>query len=425
MALITNGTNQRWSITGAPFNNSKVHTVAVVFKVNTATTTDQFIFGGYNSGGLSRRSGVIYRADQATKYIAKVKSSSTFYYPTLANAGSQFTPSASGWNIFIFSRSVTGGAGGASRRMLNSGTVNTDTSEENGSTDLSLFGGGAWRDSDGVYKNWFDGKVFCVAAWDRVLSVAEENELKSWVNPQSVSGGAPNMYVEFSGSGTATNFTAPTGQSVTFTGSPTLDADTPYLAITGVTPSTLLVGSTGNNVQYIGFTSPVTSIVFGGVTQSITAADLTNATFNRPAFVDGSTIQNPTASQSLVISNSVPETANLSAPSGIPSGNGSVVVASAPNDNPNRVGYYIALTDGDLLIYPSESGNFSLFSDGACSAMTTGLRTCWHWKASSGLLTQLNITVNDAGEIINVSTITSRALTLNGLAAVGLAIKGV
>lgn len=199
----------------------------------------------------------------------------------------------------------------------------------------------------------------------------------------------------------------------------------PAQSISGITPDPLLVGSTGNTASLTGFTAAPTTATFGGITQSITASSASSVTFDRPAFVDGSTILNPTVSQDFVVSNSVPESATLSHSSDVPAGSDSVVVASAPSDDPNRVGYYITLTDGDLLIYPTESGDFELFADGAVSAMTTGLRVCWHWKESNGLLTQLNLTVNDAGEIISGSTgLTSRGLTVSGLTVRGMTNTG-
>jgi len=111
MGLNTNGVDQRWSITGSLFHSSKVYTVAVVVKIDNTTSTSQFIFGGFHNGGLTRFSGAMYRADQSPKYIAKAKSSATIYSP--ASGSADFTPSGTDWNIFIFSRSVTGAAAGA------------------------------------------------------------------------------------------------------------------------------------------------------------------------------------------------------------------------------------------------------------------------------------------------------------------------
>lgn len=184
-------------------------------------------------------------------------------------------------------------------------------------------------------------------------------------------------------------------------------------AISAVTPNILRAGSAGNTISFTGFTQPVTGIVFGGVAQSITSAGITNATFNSPALIPGSTIQNPTLPQMLVVSNSVPESAQIAHPSGLPAGMDSVICVGAPSNNQNKIGAWFALADDDLLIFPTEGEDpgapgkwrFFLTQTGGFSAVTPGVRVCYHWRKSDGFLTQLNITVNEIYEIFSVEAV--------------------
>lgn len=418
MSIILNGSSQYGLLPAESlFNNSAVYTYCVWFKPDSGATTEQHVFGGFHTGGLTRFSGTVYRGDQGTKNIAKYKSSSTSYY-------SVGVPTADAWNIHVFSRSVTGGAAGASRGILNGGTPSTATTEENSATDLARFGFGARRDSTGAYVNYYDGKIYCVAIWNRVLNTTEEAQLASGTAPSAISSGLVD-YFEFTGSGTPATSTSLNSRVVTWTGSPTLDTDTPFASITTINGSAygaVKAGSSGNTITVpAGFTP--TSGTHGGKAISALSGSAGSYTFTSAAYVDAATFPEPDTTQTFQLTNGV-SSPTASSVFSSPDLHTSVVLASPNTTDNTYVTYYIpTASNGDRIVYPTESGDFAVSADGKITCVEAGVRVLWHWNSSDSIMTRLNITVNEAGQVTSFG-LTSAGLTSIGLTRVGLTSSG-
>jgi hypothetical protein len=180
----------------------------------------------------------------------------------------------------------------------------------------------------------------------------------------------------------------------------------------------ITAGSTGNIAVISGYDSPPTSGTFGGVSLTSFTADSDSAEFSMPGYVDGGVYPDPESNQNLVIgSDTVSVALNL------PSGMDAVTISSAVDDDDTYIGYHTALSDGFKIVFPTESGNFSVSADGKVTA-TAGTRECWKWNSSTGVMSLLNVTVNDAGMTVTIgltaSALTASSLTSSGLTAAGL-----
>lgn len=175
----------------------------------------------------------------------------------------------------------------------------------------------------------------------------------------------------------------------------------PTAAITGINGSAfgaVKAGSTGNTVTVTGFTP--TSGTHGGKAISALSGSAGSYTFTSAGYIDGGTFPEPDTAQTFALTDGV-STPTASSVLSSPDGMASVVLVSPNSADPTYPAYYFAMTASDRLVYPTEGGNFSIGTDSGVSTTIAGLRVCWHWNHTTGVMTQLNITVNDAGGVIS------------------------
>lgn len=373
-------------------------------------TTEQTIVTASHNGGLWRNSGVVLRGDQSPKYAAKKRGSAAVYVPG-SSAG--FVPSATNWNMFVFSRDGTVSTSTPARARLNGGTVDATATLENGASDLSVFLAGATRNGDGTFTNYFKGKIAVWATWDRVLSAAEEDQLFAGTRPESVSGGAPNFIAEFSGSGIANTFVTPSGHTINFTGSPTLDTDSPYSlqSIISINDGAgIRIGSTGNIARSSGFTTAPTTVMIGSLAGTVTNYNPVNGdiTFSVPAPVHTIAYPDIASTQTVTFSNGAGESSSLtSVPFSPPLGSTTVTVSSPVTNDDRYLGYWMILSLG---VTPANGDKFyGIDADVTWTADTGGSATSLpvttpvvYWDASTGTAYLLNVTVNPDGVVSEV-----------------------
>jgi hypothetical protein len=200
------------------------------------------------------------------------------------------------------------------------------------------------------------------------------------------------------------------------------------------------IGSTGNIAMTTGFSGTPTAGSFGGKTITITGynAGTGAVTFTAPSYVDGQTFPDPDATQTLILTRSS-ETASLNGiPHLEPLDSVSVTMAGLVTGNDHYLESWVpGLANGHKLVYPMEpttSGNpatqtFFVYANGDWEAPTAGLRVLWWWNSSTQVMTQLNITFNEIGEIVSVDTsataIPCRAITARALTATALPSRGI
>ena len=162
-------------------------------------------------------------------------------------------------------------------------------------------------------------------------------------------------------------------------------------------------GSTGNSVTSSGF-SP-TGGTGGGKTLTAWAGS-NPYTFTQPAYVDGATYPQPDTSQTFIFtdgSQSPQITRVLESPINMTS-----VVATSPIiDEESYLGYAMMLqgktpVTNDKFVYPTEGGNFTISSNGKITCLGAGMRVLWHWSVSDSVMTRMEVTINDLGEVIGV-----------------------
>lgn len=199
---------------------------------------------------------------------------------------------------------------------------------------------------------------------------------------------------------------------------PTATIDT----INGSAFGAVKAGSTGNTVTTTSSFTP-TSGTHGGKAISAIAGSAGSYTFTSAAYVDGATFPEPDTAQTFALTDGV-STPTASSVLSSPDGMASVVLVTPNSADSTYPAYYFAMTAGDRLVYPTEGGNFSIGTDSGVSTTTAGTRVCWHWNHTTQIMTQLNITVNDAGEVTGATGLTSSGLTSSGLTRAGLTSAG-
>lgn len=256
-----------------------------------------------------------------------------------------------------------------------------------------------------------------------------------------VSGGTPQWEISrqttssmLESHSTVTNFTMPatwaSGSASTFDALVeivTVPAGSTINTINGSAYGEVKAGSSGNTVTTTASFVP-TSGSHGGKAISAIAGSAGSYTFTSATYVDGAAFPEPDTSQTFTITDGV-ETLNAASVFASPYDCSSVVLASIDNTNPKNITYYIPTASaGDRIVFPLElvlgSPTFGILSDGSGFAATTGLRTLWHWNSEDSIMTRLNVTVNEAGEVTSVNGLTALGLTARGLTARGLTARG-
>lgn len=168
-------------------------------------------------------------------------------------------------------------------------------------------------------------------------------------------------------------------------------------------------GSTFSSVV-TGFTGIASGTIAGEALSSLSYSSNT-ITATAASYVDGEAFYEPDTNQTLTYVNGV-ETASLLITTEPPDGMASVLLVSPNSSDPTYPAYYFAMNADDRLVYPTEGGDFEILDDSGISTTTAGTRLCWHWNSSTSVMTQLNITVNDAGEVVSFAASKSHYIGL-------------
>lgn len=413
MALILNGIDQRGQLSAAfsMFNNSATYTIAVRVKPDTTAVAEGFIAGGYHNGGLDRHSGFVYRANQTPKTYAKVKSSSILYRP--ATPAAPFSATGA-WDLVIASRNGVVGSAVASRQRVNN-NVTTETSEENGASDLVLFGIGARRQSNGVYTGFYAGKIYDFACWNRVLTVGEEDSLAAGARLDSITSGLVD-YVEFVGTGSPASVNTLNARVMNLVGSPSLDADTPYTVVNSFNGGNDIARGQQDVIYATTGFSTITSITTNqaGITVSGINDTAGDGNVDISDYSEGG--EYPILPASVVftfsgasLSNTITKTVTIK------SGETSVLTSSVITNDNTYFGYWLnsfgrSTANGGQLVYSQGVNNagepvaisvdatLKIIADEACSFNS------WYRDPGNGRTYFYTTTINGGGEVIDVDS---------------------
>ena len=414
MGVIFDGTNTKYGSLPnfSYFHRTKNSTFALWFKP-AGGSLQQFIGGeDQNAGGSTRYTGFAYRGNSSGQ-VSLVRASTETHH----DLG---TPTLNAWNVAIFSRPNSGTAV-STPSALNS-TDSSPSTLINQDFELLRLILGARRIAGGsTYTDFFNGKVGAWASWDRVLDASEINSLQGGAHPNTI---ATNLvdWMVITGTGSATTLPTNTGVTMTFVGSPTLDTDSPFIAysITDVnTNEVVLVGSSGNEFAYTGFSGNPTAITIGGKSATGVIASLGTGTFIFPDYVDGQTYPLVGGTQTFTATY-LAEEASISVTLSPKSGHSIATINSAVTNDPTYIGYHYTLANNDTIDFVS--AEITVGDDGGVTTATPGTYQAWHRATSTGVMTLLNLTVNDAG-VVSIG-ITARGLTSSGLTASGLTASG-
>ncbi len=185
--------------------------------------------------------------------------------------------------------------------------------------------------------------------------------------------------------------------------------------------SGLVAGSTGNTAQLAGFISPPTGGNAGGVafTNFSYNAGTQVATFDLSSYSDGSTWPNFDGNVTVTITDGTNSPILGGVPLDPPAGWAVVDITTPNTSDSTYIGRWADLVDYEIA-YDTESGIIEIGSDGGVIKGVEGLHTMYKRNQTTGLVTQLNVTMNNAGEITNVT----RGLAAIGLSSAGLASIG-
>lgn len=410
MALIFDGTNEKWGSYPQEglIHRDIDHTFALFFKPNSGSTTLQWL-GGMNGGpaaGNYRASGFFYRADQGTKNVSLFKASLDTYYNIAV-------PSENSWNVVIEARPSSGGLNveTSTKLALNATDVTTNTGMNTYSGDVTRFIVGSVRNVNLTpnYNNRFSGKIWGWAIWNRILSDSEINSLQAGAHPNTIATGLVDLhYFESVSAGLTTSVSQVGGRTMTFTGSPASDADSPFSAqdITSVNGGAGVTPGQVNSVNITGFTQAPNAGTFLGKALTTFGGNTTTSTNVMPYYADGVTYPDPTSSGSYTLSVNAETATENNVPLNLPAGHSVVTMSGLVTGNSRYIPYHVPdLTNNQKIVYPNNSGAFEVYADGGVRATNTGTYLCWRWDNVSTVMTQLNITVLDAegGEIIVVT----------------------
>lgn len=200
----------------------------------------------------------------------------------------------------------------------------------------------------------------------------------------------------------------------------------PTAAITSINGSAfgaVKAGSAANTVVTTASFAP-TSGTHGGTAMSAIAGSAGNYTFTSAAYVDGATFPEPDTAQTFTLTDgAVTPTASsvYSSPDGMNS-----VVLSSPElvDNTYITEAIPGVVSLDRIVFPTEGGAFSIAANGKITCAVAGVRVLWWWKQSTQVMTRLDVTINEAGEVVSValhgrrligSRLVGRRMTARGL----------
>ena len=169
----------------------------------------------------------------------------------------------------------------------------------------------------------------------------------------------------------------------------------PAYTITDVnTNEVVLVGSSGNEFSYTGFSGNPTAITIGGKSATGVIASAGTGTFIFPDYVDGETYPLVGGTQTFTATY-LAEEASISVTLSPKSGHSIATINSAVTNDPTYIGYHYTLANNDTIDFIS--AEMTVGADGGVTTETPGTYQAWHRATSTGVMTLLNLTVNDAG----------------------------
>lgn len=200
------------------------------------------------------------------------------------------------------------------------------------------------------------------------------------------------------GTKTWTNYTT-TAQYHSTLGFEILEA--PAYTVSDVnTDEVVRVGSTGNTFSYSGFTGNPTAVNIASKSATNVSASGGSGTFDFPDYVDGQTYPLVGGSQTFTATYNS-EQASLSVTLSPKVGHSVSTMNGAVSDDDTYIGYHFTLADNDTIDYVTSE--LTVNADGGVTTTTPGTYQLWHRATSTGVMTLLNVTVNEAG-IVSVST---------------------
>jgi len=194
--------------------------------------------------------------------------------------------------------------------------------------------------------------------------------------------------------------------------------------INGSSFGAVKAGSTGNTVTTTSSFTPASG-THGGKAISAIAGSAGSYTFTSAAYVDGATFPEPDTAQTFTLTDGT-TTPTASSVYSSPDGMSSVVIVNPETiDNTYLTEAIAGITNPDRIVFPTEGGDFSIAADGKITCASAGARVLWWWKSSTQVMTQLNVTVNEAGGVVSASRgLTSAGLTSSGLTNAGQTSSG-
>lgn len=181
----------------------------------------------------------------------------------------------------------------------------------------------------------------------------------------------------------------------------------PSQAITDVNGGAgVIAGSTGNTASTSGFNSAPTSGTLGGKSIIITNYNSGTgvATFTAAGYVDGQAFPDPDTAMTLTLQNDTESASINGVPNLEPAGISSVTLSGI-----NTAGKYLGahipgLANGDKLVCINTDGVFKVNPNTEVFEWQPGTeRLIWWRSATTGIMTLVVATFNNAGEVISVS----------------------
>lgn len=420
MSVVLDGSTQYGGFNttnGQLYHQTQPHTLAVWFKPSGALSTKQYIAGTDTRGNTDRSMGLTLLGDDSNKLAYETRDGSR--WTTLLNSSA----TNNAWNVGIYHR-------GSGNPIPVTGYLNADDGTATGNVYSSDTGESTafrigCRLNSGIVEP-FAGKIAAYAIWNRILTGGEIDSLQGGALPSTISSGLVDSLV-ISGSGTASTLATTGGFTMSFTGSPTLDADTPWLSFSVDTIDDPIEAGDSFSYTTSGFSSltAITTDKSGVTVSGISGVDGTatlsgwNDAALYPAlpssvqftFTDGT--------------NNATKNSNISVPVGytrVPVTAPDLIVGST-------IGKAILAATGRTIV-AGDIQYHTVYSDlvvtGTTGYSVTGSGTFdyWLWVSSggdAGKMYQYAVTVSD-GSISVGGGLTSSGLTSSGLTSSGLTI---
>ncbi len=187
------------------------------------------------------------------------------------------------------------------------------------------------------------------------------------------------------------------------------------------TTETIVAGSSGNTLTCVNFSGTINSITVGGKACTSISGAGTSYTFTMPGYIHAQAYPNPNGSVSLVATDNLAGTDDISVTMSPPAGYSCVTIASPITNNSRYMGYCMAANgftpvNGDKMLTLDADCTGS--ADTGISASAEVVTTIWHWVLATETMYEYTVTVNNAGVVsagITAASITATSITSAGL----------